>query len=46
VEPDPDRALVDRSVVRDVLELEAVHRLPATGIEQLGYVVHVTSPIL
>jgi len=41
VERDPDRALVDRSMVGDVLELEAVHYLPTTGVEQLGHLVRV-----
>ena len=41
VERDPHRALIDGSVVGDVLELESVHRLPAIGVEQLGHLVRV-----
>ena len=39
MEPDPNRALVDRPVVGDVLELEAVHRPPTGRVEQLGHLV-------
>jgi hypothetical protein len=39
VESHPDRALVDCSMVGDVLELEAVHHRPAIWVEQLRHLV-------
>jgi hypothetical protein len=36
VERDPDRALVDRPVIGDVLEVETFDDLPRVRVEQLG----------